>query len=89
MNPTVEMIGSILINSLVTGESDKAIALAQALHDFDADLYAGLVYLLKFALKDADKEALKTATKLDDEGVKALETLLVASAEKNGITITF
>lgn len=87
MNFNLDLIGGILINALVSAEKAPVLALLQSIYDKDADQYKALIYTANYGLKKAKTATDKTATKLDDEALSALQGVLTDSAAANGITL--
>lgn len=87
MNFNLDSIGAILISALVAGEQEAVLSFLQSFYTRDADQYKALIFLANYGLKKAAEAAEKSTTKLDDQTIAAAKGLLVASAQKNGITL--
>ena len=83
----LEFILGLLISALATAGTTPAVSLLQSIHDKNPKQYRALVYVLDYGLSEGADLALKTATKVDDETVAALQAILRASATQNGITL--
>lgn len=82
-----DTIIQILMSAAVAGFLEPADSFLQTIHDKDVNEYNALIYAAYWGLTKAGQAASKTATKIDDEGVQAVYTILNGSASKNGITL--
>lgn len=77
----------LLISAFKLVGQQPLVDLLQTINVKSPKLYKLIIYGADYALSEAQVAATKTATKIDDEVVEALQGVLSASASANGLTL--
>lgn len=83
----LETIGGTLISIFETVGETPAVDFLQSIHDKNLKFWRVIIYDADYGLELERSRAVKTATSLDDKLVTAFQTIITASALKNGITL--
>lgn len=86
-NPFLELILGAVTGAITTIGESKFEDVLQELHDKDLDAYKAVIAAGHAFVSKLKPLVLKSATKIDDAVLSAVEQAVTASAAKNGITL--
>lgn len=87
MNPVIESLAIVLINSLYTMGKPAIATFFSGLHDKDKNLYAGTLNLAQYGVTLLRPKIAATENKIDDAFLDDVQDAITTSATANGITL--